>query len=197
MYYDNFETANPLGSKRGVHKIGALYFVLRNLPPKFNSAVMNIHLVALFHTEDVKKYGFGPILHPLINDIKTLESHSLDFPFSSGNVCGTIGQITGDNLGMHNILGFTESFSGRYVCRLCLIEKDDAQNVYSEDDPKIILCGKELFEIHCSELQSDPQKLSMFGLKQNSTLNSLWFFHVCHNFSLDIMHNVLEGVAQY
>lgn len=78
MYYDEFETANPLGSKRGIHKIGALYFVLRNLPPNFNSAVMNIHLVALFHSEDVKKYSFDPILQPLIDDIRTLESQGLD-----------------------------------------------------------------------------------------------------------------------
>lgn len=86
VYYDDFETANALGSKRGVHKIGALYFVLRNLPPKFNSAVMNIHLVALFHTEDVKKYGFDPILQPLINDIKTLESRGLNSPFSTEKI---------------------------------------------------------------------------------------------------------------
>ena len=69
LYCDDFETANPLGSKRGAHKVGALYFVLRNLPPKLNSALINIHLVALFHAEDVKKYGFDPILQPLIDDI--------------------------------------------------------------------------------------------------------------------------------
>lgn len=51
--------------------------------------------------------------------------------------------------------------------------------------------------MHCSELQSDPQNLSVFGLKYNSTLNGLQFFHVCNNFSLDIMHDILEGVAQY
>ncbi|CAI5662779.1 unnamed protein product [Oreochromis niloticus] len=197
LYYDDFETANPLGSKRGVHKVGAIYFVLRNLPPKLNSALMNIHLVALFHAEDVKKYGFDPILQPLIDDIKFLESHGIDLPFSSEKVHGTICQITGDNLGMHSILGFVESFSGRYFCRLCLIAKQDAQSVYTEDDPKIILRGKELFEMHCSELQSDPQKLHVFGLRKNSTLNTLQFFHVCQNFSLDIMHDILEGVAQY
>ena len=54
-YYDDFETANPRGSKRGVHKVGALYFVPRNLPPQLNSVWMNIHLVALFHAGDVKK----------------------------------------------------------------------------------------------------------------------------------------------
>lgn len=77
------------------------------------------------------------------------------------------------------------------------MEKDDAQSVYAEDDPKMILRRKELFEMHCSELQSDPQKLHVFGFKKNSTLNSLQFFHVCQNLSLDIMHEILEGVAQY
>lgn len=90
IYYDDFETANPLGSKRGVHKVGALYFVLRNLPPRFNSAVMNIHLVALFHSDDVKTYGFDSILRPLIDDIKILETQGLDLPFSAEKIYGTI-----------------------------------------------------------------------------------------------------------
>ena len=37
----------------------------------------------------------------------------------------------------------------------------------------------------------------MFGLKRNSTLNSVKFFHVSHNFSLYIMHDILEGVSQF
>lgn len=53
--------------------------------------------MALFHTEDVKKYGFDPILQPLIDDIKILESDGIDLPFSSEKVYGTICQITGDN----------------------------------------------------------------------------------------------------
>ncbi|XP_042070926.1 uncharacterized protein LOC106632482 [Haplochromis burtoni] len=56
LYYDDFETANPLGSKKAVHKLGCIYFVLRNLPPELNSVLMNIHLVALLHSEDLKKY---------------------------------------------------------------------------------------------------------------------------------------------
>ncbi len=70
LYYDDSETANPLGSKKGVHKLGCIYFILRNLPPKVNSVLMNIHLVALFHSEDVKKYGFEPILKLLIKDFR-------------------------------------------------------------------------------------------------------------------------------
>ena len=39
LYYDNLECANPLGSKKGIHKV--FYFILRNLPPRVNSALMN------------------------------------------------------------------------------------------------------------------------------------------------------------
>lgn len=74
---------------------------------------MNIHLIALFHAQDVKKYGFDPILEPLIRDIKILESGGIELPISTSRVYGTICQVIGDNLGMHSILGFTESFSGR------------------------------------------------------------------------------------
>lgn len=197
IYYDDFETANPLGSKRGIHKIGCLYFIVRNLPPKFNSVLMNIHLVALFHTQDLQNYGFDVILEPLINDVKILESQGLSLPFSDEPVHGTISQITGDNLGMHTILGFNESFSSRHFCRLCLIEKSDCQTVYSEDDPKVILRGKDVFEMHCRSLQENPQLKSLYGLKKISMLNSLKYFHVCDNYSFDIMHDLLEGVAQY
>lgn len=61
---------------------------------------MNIHLLSLFHTQDLK-YSFDVILEPLINDIKKLESQGLNLPFCDEPIYGTIAQITGDNLGMH------------------------------------------------------------------------------------------------
>lgn len=197
LYYDDFETSNPLGSKHGIHKIGCLYFVLRNLPPKFNSAVLNIHLVSLFHSQDVKKYGFDAILAPLINDVKILEVEGIDLPISSEKVYGSICQISGDNLGMNAILGFTESFNSNYYCRLCLTEKSDAQDVYSEDDPRLLFRDEVSFQMHCRDIQSDPQLNSVYGVKRNCSLNTLHYFHVCSNYSFDIMHDILEGVAQY
>ncbi len=44
------------------------------------------------------------------------------------------------NFGFHSLLVDIIS-----VC-LCLVEKEDAQNIYSEDNPKIILRGKELLQ---------------------------------------------------
>lgn len=108
LYYDDFETANPLGSKKGIHKLGCVYFTLRNLPPKLNSVLMNIHLVALFHSDDLKKYGFGPILQPLLNDLKLLETEGIQVPFSDTPLRGTVIQVTGDNLAIHGLFGMLE-----------------------------------------------------------------------------------------
>ena len=158
---------------------------------------MNIHLVVLYHTQDLQKYSFDVVLEQLINVLKILECQSLSLPFSDEPLYGTVSHITGDNLGMHTVLGFNESFSSRHFCHHCLIEKNDCQTVFSEDDPKVILRGKDVCKMHCQSLRENSQLKTLCGLKKNSTLNSLKYFHVCNNYSFDIMRDLLEGVAQY
>lgn len=46
-------------------------------------------------------------------------------------------------------------------------------------------------------LTENPKENSCFGIKRNSILNSLSYFSVSENFVFDIMHDILEGVAQY
>jgi len=58
LYFDECEVVNPLGSRRGIHKIGFIYLSLRNIQPVFNSHLCNIHIVAAFNTLDRSKYGF-------------------------------------------------------------------------------------------------------------------------------------------
>ncbi len=82
VYYDDFETSDPLGSKQGIHKLGCLYFTLRNLPPRLNSSRMNIHLISLFHSQDAKKYGIDQILTPFVEDVKVLESNGMKVSFA-------------------------------------------------------------------------------------------------------------------
>ena len=52
LYFDECEVANPLGSRRGIHKIGFIYMSLRNMQPMFNSRLNNIHIVAAFNSLD-------------------------------------------------------------------------------------------------------------------------------------------------
>ncbi len=141
MFYDDFETTNPLGSKKGIHKLCGIYFTLRNFTPQFNSSLTNIHLCALFHAQDIKTYGFDAILEPIVNDIKVLENKGIQGP--DGFVRGSIVQVTGDNLGLHSLFGFVESFRARYNCRFCLAEREDYQTVFCEDEPNITFRTKE------------------------------------------------------
>ncbi|XP_030601542.1 uncharacterized protein LOC115791568 [Archocentrus centrarchus] len=197
LYYDDFETANPLGPKRGSHKLGCIYFILRNLPAKLNSVLMNIHLVSLFHAEDLKKYGFGPVLQPLVNDLKCLETEGIKVPFSDTPLRGSIVQVTGDNLALHSLFGLVESFSATYCCRFCLTDKTKLQSVFSEDDQDLTFRTKELYSEHFNAVAQNPILVHSFGVKRECPLNALQYFHCSNNYAVDIMHDLLEGVVQY
>lgn len=72
---------------------------------------MNIHVVSLFHSEDLKKYRFDAILQPLIDDLIILETQGIHTALSDASLRGTVIQVTGDNLALHGLFGFVESFS--------------------------------------------------------------------------------------
>lgn len=197
LFYDYFETANVLGPKRGLHKLGAIYFTLRNFPPIFNASLINIHLCALFHAQDIKRYSFNLILEPLINDLKVLETEGLQIPTFEHKIHGTVVQVTGDNLGLHGLFGFVESFGARYCCRFCLLEKHCFQTVFCEDDPEVVLRTVDAHAQHCQTVQTDPRLPHVYGVKHSCLLNSLEYFKTANNFSVDIMHDILEGVGQF
>ncbi|KAK6316931.1 hypothetical protein J4Q44_G00123310 [Coregonus suidteri] len=194
LFYDDFETANPLGSKKSIHKLGGIYFTLRHFPPKFNSILVNIHLCALIHTQDLKTYGFDSILEPIVSDLKVLETEVIEVPVFSGRIHGSIVQVTGDNLGIHYLFGFVESFSARYCYRFCLTEKVDFQTVFSEDDPRVTLQTKHMHSDHCQTIQLNPTLPHVHSVKHACLLNSLQYFNTTDK-SVDIMHDIL-GVAQ-
>lgn len=126
-----------------------------------------------------------------------LQTKGIQIPLFDHTVYGTIVQVTGDNLGVHSLFGFVESFSARYCCRFCLLEKEDFQTEFSEDSPKMSVRTKELHAEHCQSMQSNPILPYVMGVKRSCLLNSLQYFHTTANFSVDIMHDILEGVGQY
>lgn len=77
LYVDDFEVCNPIGSRRGVHKLTAVYFVLGNAHPKFWSQSSSIHLAILARTKLVSKYGLAETLKALVDEINSLEQHGI------------------------------------------------------------------------------------------------------------------------
>lgn len=196
LFYDDFETVNPLGSKTAVHKLGGIYFTLRNLPLHLNSLLENIHLVALFHVADVKEVGINEVLKPIIHDIKKLETEGIVVDFLSDAKClfGTVVSISCDNLGANTICGFVESFSATNFCRICLSDKETCQHVF--DDSGVNFRNSEMHQEDVRTITENPQLGNVHGVKTHSVLNYLNFFNIFDNLTVDIMHDILEGVVE-
>jgi len=98
--------------------------------------------------------------------------------------------IIGDNLGLHNILGFVESFSADICYRFCKIPKNISRKLCTEDVSA--LRDKINYEEDIAK-----NNVSITGIKEICAFNILESFHAVENYSVDIMHDLLEDVCRY
>lgn len=192
LYFDEFECTAPLGSKTGIHKIGAIYFIIRNIPSKYLGQLDNINLAACFCSSDLKKYSINTFLKPIITDLQVLENDGIAVSFLPQHLKGTLVALSFDNLGGNTLSGMVESFSANYFCRMCLMHKNDTQNVFKESDERCHLRNEDFF----NSLPEILPNSSYYGIKQQSILNDLKYFNLGNIYAVDIMHDILEGVAQ-
>ena len=195
LYFDECEAVNPLGSRRGIHKIGFIYMSLRNLQPMFNSRLNNIHIIAAFNSLDRSKYGFDKILAPLVRDIKQLET-GVDLTLCDGTVVhksGTVVQVAGDNLGLNQLCGFVESFSGTHFCRLCMTDKAVSSSACTDDG--LELRTREQYSQQLESVENGTMTTKDCGIKHRCLLNDLQYFHVAENVAVDPMHDLMEGIV--
>ena len=139
MYFDDFETGDPLGSHSGTHKLGAVYINIAAFPPKYRSMLKNIFLALLFHSNDKKFVGNEAIITILIQELAFLETEGITVGHSEGTVQVylVLTLILGFNLGLHSIMGLSESFSGNFSCRFCKIDKQTAK-IQIKADPNLL-----------------------------------------------------------
>ena len=135
LYFDDFETVNPLGSRAGVHKLGAVYACLKCFSPRFNSQLKNLFLTLTFHSEDRTLYGSECVFRSLVEEIKFLQQQGICVNASgmTYEIQFIMIQILGDNLGLNSLLGYTESFSANHYCRICRVHKQSVSQLFVED----------------------------------------------------------------
>ena len=104
-----------------------------------------------------------------------------------GNVKVGIGQVVGDNLGIHSLFGFAEGFTANHPCRWCRMHRNDVQRVTVEE--KLMMRTKDNYEEDLNR-----HNLQETGVKAECPLNRVAHFHVTQNNAPDIMHDLLEGV---
>lgn len=191
LYCDDFETGNALGSNSGSQSLTAFYYYFPTVPINLSS-LCHIFTAAFFSAKHIKELGFEKALKLVIPVLKELEDNGIEIVTSDGSyrVHFLIGVITGDNLALNTLLGFSGSFSHNFFCRFCKISKADISDVHEERS--CLLRNKLNYDADLA-INNYPET----GVKNSSIFNSLTSFHVTENFSTDIMHDVFEGVIKY
>lgn len=189
LYSDDFEIGNPLGSHKGIYKVCGIYFTLGCLPPEHSSLLENIFLIQLCYSSDTKYFGKEKVYRHIIEDLMKLETEGLTVSTETGvhHVYFSLALVLGDNLGIHFLLGLTESFTSRHYCRFCRCTKDETSTSISENID--MLRTRDNYE-------TDLNTLSC-GIKEACIWNSLPNFHFSENVSVDIMHDIWEGICRY
>lgn len=193
LYYDDYENCNPLGSPTGIHKCGAIYFSIPCLPDEIRSKLNSIFLFVLYNSLDYKIMKWEQILRKIVEELEFLEAEGITLNTNSGEqkLFFKLAQILGDNLGIHSIAGFVESFNTKYFCRFCMISQEEFRNIFMEDSS--VLRDEKNYDDHLKI--NDYKKTGV--VVENCLFNELTDFHVTKNVGVDVMHDILEGTCQY
>ena len=115
LYVDEVELCNPLGSKRGKHKVTAVYYVVSNIHSKFRSKQHLIHLALLLKHKYVKEAGgdYTEFMKPLLHDLTVLQLHGIEVAVNGHNrvLKGKLIAVSADNLSAHALGGFQQCFN--------------------------------------------------------------------------------------
>lgn len=192
VFYDDFEIGNPLGSHAGIHKLGGLYVSIAVLPPHLVSQLNNIFMLAICHSSDKNKFGNANIFRAAIDELNYLHTSGIviNTPFFKGIIKFRITCLTGDNLGLNSILGFTECFVANYYCRVCNADKKTMQSMSLENAS--LLRNKTSYNE-----QLKLNDVSKTGIKEQCCWMELEGFDLFDNVAMDVMHDLLEGVGRY
>lgn len=130
LYYDDFETGNPLGSHAERYKLGAVYVYIATIPPNKSCRLENVFLAQLFYSDDRSHFSNDLVFQNIIEELKFLEEVGITVILPNKNVKVQFILITlsGDNLGLHGLL----SFNASNFCRFCLTNKTESQTQIQE-----------------------------------------------------------------
>lgn len=197
IFTDDFEICSVLKSKANLYKTCAVYFQVKNLPSEYLSKLSSIYLVSLCNPDDLKQEytNFNNILDLLVKELKVLETNGIVLS-DKITLNGTICNMAFDNLGGNTCLGFAESFSANYFCRICETPKNICQTLTHEISSN--LRTKESYNQILSLIQDQKFDLTMSkGIKLFCSLNKLKYFHITQNLSVNLDHDINEGIIPF
>lgn len=184
------EINNAIGSHSS--SILGVYYSFPSAPNFLRHNLNTIFIAALFNTSDVKNIGNDRTFFRLVEEINELENIGINIKLSDKiiNIKFVLGLVIGDNLGINSVLGFSKSFSSNFFCRFCINNKTKTQTLAIEDTNS--LRNKKNYNEGVAQ-----NNVKQTGIYEYSIFNSIKNFHVVDNFSVDIMHDIFEGICIY
>ena len=194
LYTDELEICNPIGSKKGVYKLSAFYFLLGNIETRHWSSLNNIHLLLLTKYSNIVKHGLGKVLQPALVDFKKLETEGVLVNVSGHTftVHGSVVTLSADNLSSHSVGGFNGSFSSGRFCRSCLTTYIDRHGKISEDQCEIRTSDSH--KQHVEHVLNDSDVAPVYGVRDQCVLAELEMFDPITSLPPDVMHDIFEGL---
>ena len=186
IYYDEIEVGNALGSHKGVNKLGMFYVSLRCMHPKEYSKLKNILIYTCVPSSLRDKKSIDKILEYLVVEINALYIEGL--ALHGRTVKFKMLGLVGDNLGQHQILGFTESFSANFWCIRCKNHRDVIRKMSALDNGTLRTETNYRDDLESGDLSST-------GIARDCIFNQIKGYHVTNNIIFDIMHDLHEGVC--
>ncbi|KAL7298938.1 hypothetical protein TKK_0008039 [Trichogramma kaykai] len=192
IYFDECECGNPLGSCAGKHKFSTIYAQIACLPPDIASRVSTIFLSMLMHSSDQKLLKNSQTFNKLIEEANYIRKHGIEINVGSKTyrIKFQLILIIGDNLGLNEIFGFTQSFTTDFYCRICKMTHQECCQATVEDVSKIR--NRIVYDI-----DAKVPDVHTSGLRESCVFNRIIDFHIADSSSIDILHDFLEGVCSY
>lgn len=192
-YFDDFECNNSLGShsnKSG--KIGGVYTMIPCFPDFLQAKLIQIFLGMLFLTNDRKiPNGNSRIFAPFVSMLNKLQTDGVPVNHPKYKRVKFVSSlIVGDNLGLNQILGFTEGFKANFFCRICKMGRNSCMKE-TYQNPTLLRNESNFVR----DLQIGNARKT--GIKSDSIFNEINNFHVVNNIVGDLMHDWEEGICHY
>ena len=141
----------------------------------------------------VSKYGYKEILTPLQLKLEIL-GIKVSFQGVDHTFFSSLSMVVADNLAAHALGGFFYNFSTvETFCRFCNCRKNELRENLAINN--FVLRTKMGYENNIQCLELNPNFSSLYGIKCNSCLHSLKFFHVTSGLPPDLTHDLFEGFA--
>ncbi|XP_064472066.1 uncharacterized protein LOC135386199 [Ornithodoros turicata] len=197
LYSDELEIVNPLGSKRGQHKLFVAYFSVVNIHPRYRSQLSSIHVAVIAKYANVKKHGLSAVMKLVLTDINLLRDVGFIVKHCNTSVKVTAMLIAfcGDNLSMNNMGGYTSSFSRGRPCWFCTASVAEFESIFDEGgaDQR----NEATHKHHMSSVLENTSDSRTHGVKERSPLLDVSYFEVTLQLPPDLMHDLLEGTVPH